>query len=295
MKWLWAFIIFILMAGSVADISYGAGDERFIFSDLTATDKSTGLVWTRNANIAGKKMNWYKANDYIKQLNEQKYAGHSDWRLPTIKEFQSVRDYTKKGGFKKVQGDFYWSSSPNAGYPKFAYAVNMVIGGYVGSDGFGEYTTNTCYVWPVRAPMTSYAAGDKWFIFSDLTATDKKTGLMWTKNANLAGEKITWDTAFKFIEKLNEQKYAGYSDWRLPTNGELQTLVTYAQSNSTFDELFNKIGFKNVQSVGYWSSTIYTDTKGTTAFAWNVYMDGGYEKLNYKTIPSYVWPVRGGK
>lgn len=51
MKWLWALIIFVLMAGSIADISYGAGEERFVFSDLTATDKKTGLMWTRDANI----------------------------------------------------------------------------------------------------------------------------------------------------------------------------------------------------------------------------------------------------
>ncbi len=274
---------------------------RFIFSDLTIKDINTRLMWTRDANIAGRKMDWYKANDYIKQLNGKKYGGYSDWRLPTIKEFQTLvkqvygqHTILNKGGFKKVQGDFYWSSSPNADYPKFAWAFN-VSGGYVGSDGFGEYTTNTCYVWPVRAPMTSYAAGAEWFVFSDLTATDKKTGLMWTKNANLAGEKITWNNAFKFIEKLNKQKYAGYSDWRLPTNGELQTLAAYAHSNLTFYELFTKIGFENVQP-GYWSSTTYTNTEGTTVtgVAWEVYMDGGYEKLSYKT-PSYVWPVRAGR
>ncbi len=274
---------------------------RFIFSDLTTKDINTRLLWTRDANIAGRKMDWLKANDYIKQLNEQKYAGHSDWRLPTIKEFQTLikqvygqHTILNKGGFKKVQDDFYWSSSPNADYPKFAYAFN-VSGGYVGSEGFGEYTTNACYVWPVRSPMTSYAASTEWFVFSDLTATDKKTGLMWTKNANLAGEKITWNNAFKFIEKLNKQKYAGYSDWRLPTNGELQTLAAYAHSNLTFYELFNKIGFENIQP-GYWSSTTYTNTEGTTVtgVAWEVYMDGGYEKLKYKT-PSYVWPVRVGK
>lgn len=96
-------LMFVIVSALLVGISFGAGEERFIFSDLTVIDKSTGLVWTKNANIAGKKMNWYKANDYIKQLNEQKYAGHSDWRLPTIKELQSVRDYTKKVDSKKCR------------------------------------------------------------------------------------------------------------------------------------------------------------------------------------------------
>jgi hypothetical protein len=144
-------------------------------------------------------------------------------------------------------------------------------------------------------PVASYGAGTERFVFSDLTATDKKTELMWTRDANIAKKGMTWKKTFKFIEKLNKQKYGGYSDWRLPTNGELQTLAAYAQNNLTFYELFNKIGFENVQP-SYWSSTTYTNTEGitVTGVAWEIYMDGGYEKLSYKT-PSYVWPVRAGK
>lgn len=49
----------------------------FTFSDLTAKDKETGLMWTKNASMDA--MNWDKANDFIHQLNEEKFAGYNDW------------------------------------------------------------------------------------------------------------------------------------------------------------------------------------------------------------------------
>lgn len=157
MKWLWILIIFVLMAGSVAKISYAADEERFVFSDLSATDKKTGLTWTRDANIAETDMTWEDAYKFIEKLNKQKYAGHSDWRLPTKKEFQTLLAYAEsqgyttrlnelfnKIGFINVQAGHYWSSSTFA-YPTHMWYGNMNIG-----DVSGVSKTDTIYVWPVR-------------------------------------------------------------------------------------------------------------------------------------------------
>ena len=135
---------------------------------------------------------------------------------------------------------------------------------------------------------------DKRFIFSDLTVKDKKTGLIWTREANIADREMTWDDACRLIEDLNEQKYAGHSDWRLPTKDELGSLLgSSANKNGGVNYLilFNKSGFKNVQAYGYWSST--TDA-GDTAFAWDVFMCGGGVLAFSRTFPFYVWPVRAG-
>ena len=147
-------------------------------------------------------------------------------------------------------------------------------------------------------PVTSYGAGEERFVFTDLTATDKKTGLMWTKDANIAKKTLTWKKTFKFIEKLNKQKYAGYGDWRLPKIEELETLLDYAKKQGYKgyplkmdcegcpSELFNKIGFKNVQAWRYWSST-----------EWVVGMASGdvFGLGTGDMADSCVWPVRGGK
>ena len=67
--------------------------------DATITDRATGLMWAQNdsghlrAGARGDgKMNWEEALRWAENLQ---YAGHSDWRLPNIKELQSIVDYTR--------------------------------------------------------------------------------------------------------------------------------------------------------------------------------------------------------
>ncbi len=69
--------------------------------DDTVTDKSTGLMWTKNDS--GQTMNWVDALDYA---DKAEIAGHSDWRLPNTKELQSLVDYEKKT-FPAINTDFF--------------------------------------------------------------------------------------------------------------------------------------------------------------------------------------------
>jgi hypothetical protein len=141
----------------------------------------------------------------------------------------------------------------------------------------------------------SYGADEERFIFSDLTVKDKKAGLMWTREANIAGKQMTWDNAFKFIEKLNKEKYAGYTDWRLPSKDEFITLIDYAKGKGykkDFDQVLNKVGFRNVQARYYWSSSTSADD---TADAWGVGMWYGFALGYNKTFTDCVWPVRAGQ
>ena len=54
------------------------------------------------------------------------------------------------------------------------------------------------------------------------TITDQKTGLMWLKSYEIR-ENIM--EVRQYTDRLNKNKFAGYSDWRIPTLNEIGTLV----------------------------------------------------------------------
>ncbi|WP_162176274.1 DUF1566 domain-containing protein [Candidatus Magnetobacterium casense] len=122
------------------------------------------------------------------------------------------------------------------------------------------------------------------------TVTDNLTGLMWTKDANLAGT-VTWQGALDYVTSMNTGAGTyGYTDWRLPNINELESLVNAEQANPA--TWLNSQGFTNVQSLYYWSSTSFADS---TSGAWFVYMGVGFVHANVKSYGLYVWPVRSGQ
>ena len=152
---------------------------------------------------------------------------------------------------------------------------------------------------PKTGQTTSYYSGDDgaiqagvaWPIprftdHGDSTVTDNLTGLMWTKDANPAGNsKMTWQQALDYVKTLNT---GGHTDWRLPNVNELHSLVDHSQFRPPLP-----LGhpFNNVQTNRYWSSTTYA---ARTDDAWIiVIMYNGIVEEGNKSYDCYVWPVRG--
>jgi len=93
-------------------------------ADGTVTDHATGLMWSKSDSGAG--MNWQQALAWVQQLNATNYLGHSDWRLPSAKEMQSLVDYSRVPAIAPVfqisqlsDGDypFFWSGTTHLDGP----------------------------------------------------------------------------------------------------------------------------------------------------------------------------------
>ena len=62
-------------------------------SDGTISDEATGLMWQQAGNGSG--IDWEHALSYCEDLS---LAGKDDWRLPDVKELQSIVDYSRSPG-----------------------------------------------------------------------------------------------------------------------------------------------------------------------------------------------------
>lgn len=77
------------------------GENDFIDNgDNTITDKETGLMWSKQDSKKG--LDWKNA---LMFAENSELAGYSDWRLPNVKELQSIVDYDYAPGAKDVSLD----------------------------------------------------------------------------------------------------------------------------------------------------------------------------------------------
>ena len=303
-------------------------DPRFTVSGDCVTDNLTGLIWTKNGNLPNGTRTWQGALDYVASINSGSgLCGHKDWRLPNFNELESLinsgeaftANWLNSQGFSNVQSYYYWSSTTFAYFEETVYP--WVVRMWDGSVDYGA-KSSSFYVWPVRSgqlnnpdPLypanvwktgqtTSYSSGDdgdlekgvSWPVprftdHGDETITDNLTGLMWTKNANLAGAPKFWQEALDYVKSINSGAgLGGYHDWCLPNRKELFSLIDRSRNSPA---LPSGHPFQNVQSVFYWSSTTYAFSTG---IAWFVGMWGGGVFYSGKYSDYfYVWPVRSGQ
>jgi hypothetical protein len=110
---------------------------RFVDNgDETITDTMTGLMWEKKTTAVGSgtnsldardvdnKFTWeYAMNDYVDRLNgrliafatDTAFARHTDWRIPTMQELQTIVEPASPGRINPAFGPnapaSYWTSS----------------------------------------------------------------------------------------------------------------------------------------------------------------------------------------
>ena len=100
--------------------------------------------------------------------------------------------------------------------------------------------------------------GKRYIINTDDTVIDTETNLMWW--GYLSGEDLngfetpssfTWDEAMNY-----ETIFAGYDDWRLPTQGELMSIVK-RKSHNNQDARINLKVFPYTPPKVFWTSIVH--------------------------------------
>lgn len=119
---------------------------RYAFHDNgdgTVTDRNTGLMWKQSESP---ELNWEDALRYCRKLD---LGGHTDWRLPGIRELSTLLDLSCRDGVwfhrdffpgvKTAPLGFYWASTTYGG--SLGWGVNFQFGydGYYAGKKDGRY------------------------------------------------------------------------------------------------------------------------------------------------------------
>lgn len=122
--------------------NYGKND--FVESEPgIINDRATGHSWTRKDSE--KPFNWRDALEYAQKMNSQNHLGHNDWRLPDVKELQSLVDYSKAPD----------STHSPAINPLFECTT---LKNAVGQDDYPYYWSSTTHANPQGGPAAMYIA-----------------------------------------------------------------------------------------------------------------------------------------
>lgn len=308
--------------GSGQDAEFRRGTawpvRRFAQQQDVISDRLTGLVWTRNANIAKFPLRWQEALDYVTDMNREGAFGSSDWRLPNRRELRSLVSYqTRKPAlpeghpFTDIFLGWYWTSTTAMINPAYAWYVHMA-----GARMFYGNKEQFALVWPVRGRGRGILAatgqtrcydskglripcdgsgqdgefrfGRPWpeprFEVRDEVVVDLLTGLFWSRCADLADGPVTWSNAITAVGRFNHEP-KGQVRWRLPNINELESLVDCSIHSPALPAGHP---FYSVQE-SYWSSTT---SMFDTDWAWALYLTKGATGVGQKKGPHFfVWAV----
>lgn len=155
----------------------------------------------------------------------------------------------------------------------------------------GKFTSNTAIVRKLEAILKAVAPTEKIAVKApeqttderfidcgDGTIKDTKTGLMWVKEGSK--DEMKWDDANNYCKG---SELGGYSDWRLPTRLELESILDLEKYDPAINPIFK------CESAGYWTSTIYASS---AALAWVVNFYYGSVSYSNRYYAYYVRPVR---
>ncbi|MFI3277634.1 MAG: DUF1566 domain-containing protein [Rikenellaceae bacterium] len=290
--------------------------------DGTITDNVTGLMWQKEFKV----MTLPEAQKAVEKF---KLAGHTDWRIPTIKEAYSLILFSGSDVSPQLNAGSDSPGTPfiNTNFFEFKYGANgnrdidsqlLTSSLYVGSTERENLLFGVNFAdGRIKGYGLKFGGGDKPFMvrfvrgaeygindFADNgngTITDKATELMWSKEDSKKA--MNWQEALAYAEQMNTQSYLGHTDWRVPNAKELQSIVDYSRSplstaSAAIDPLFSVSSIKDESGVDdfpfYWSSTTHENSGGSTGGA-GIYVAFGRSLGNMSNMQMMPPPQGGGQ
>ncbi len=263
---------------------------------------------------------WYKLNPLNQPVDE-------------IKKPEKPKEAIKKSEIKKTPVNSKKTKEPTViivEKPWFKKRLTLAILGVSTSFGMMIYQNYESIMTSSDSDEKTFTA-DGWEIkkhyqVKEGLVKDTNTGLMWMRcsigqtweGATCTGKpsKFTWKDALKIPHNF---EYAGYSDWRVPTIKELNTLVycsngkiiqyeddgfdsietegssdCQSDSRSDFQEpTINQLVFLNTTAArAYWSSSPNANVSGNV---WGVDFSNGNDYGNYRNYTGSLRLVRSGQ
>jgi hypothetical protein len=122
--------------------------------DGTISDTHSNLMWKKDDSYKefGYGITWFEAHDYCEMLNDKKFAGYDDWRLPGIEEskslFSFVQSNSDKDGaeihisdlFENGGGHNTWTYEEKPDYQQYAQKFSFVTGNDIWENKDNEYS-----------------------------------------------------------------------------------------------------------------------------------------------------------
>ena len=115
-------------------------------------DRASGLMWQQSGSV--NEISYGEAKRYVTRLNSDQFAGHNDWRLPTLEEIMSLMEPTERSNGMYIDPVFdntqrwVWTSDTNE--TSLAWLANFVSGNcYTYPNDYFDFTSGG-YVRAVR-------------------------------------------------------------------------------------------------------------------------------------------------
>ena len=304
---------YVFTAGEDGNLNEGVNWPSPRFTDNSngsVTDVMTGLDWIQNLNVDDSTIAWASAFSKIATQNSASSGGHSDWRLPNIREARSLINYGQNDNHIWLTANsFIFTASfgtwTGTGYSTKAISINLWTGDteLLDETSVSRYYTMTSGVSniPVSGLTDTFQPDSDGVLRKGIkppivrfidngngTLTDNMTGLMWEKL--ISNSPQAWSDILSQIATMNATggRY-GYADWRLANVNEMDTILDYTSSVSQTDTLIS-YGFLQAPSSSVWTGTTYATN---TTKAWCIALNPIKMKSEDKDISCYYMIVRG--